>query len=149
VDRVVQLRGVADDDPAVAKEFGNGFVAALGNEMRGVFLHLRALQQGRHRRVFLERFQQAIGRFGGSREVRNQAAMPTEMLSLLVYMKPMPVIPLEMVPAASITTPSSPCRLNLASIVSRGRKCISLTARATWSAFGVVREDLPGSRADR
>ena len=51
-------------------------------------------------------------------------------------MKPMPVMPLEIVPTASITTPSSPLTLKRASIVSWGKKCISLTASATVSGFG-------------
>ncbi len=52
-------------------------------------------------------------------------------------MKPVPAMPLVMVPAASITTPSSPLRLKRASMTSLGRKCISFTASATVSGFGI------------
>ena len=37
-------------DPAIAEEFRDRLVAALGNEMRGIFLDLGALDQRRDRR---------------------------------------------------------------------------------------------------
>ena len=74
VDGVVELGGVADHDPAVAVELRDRLVAALGNEMRGIFLHLGSLDQRRHRRMLLEALEQAVGRLAGLLEVGHQAA---------------------------------------------------------------------------
>ncbi len=74
MDRVVELRGVADHDPAVAAELRHRLVAAFGDEMGGVFLHFRAFQQRLDRRMRLERLEQRRRASRRLREIGHQAA---------------------------------------------------------------------------
>ena len=80
---VVQLCGIADHDPAVAEEIGDGFVASFRNQVSGVLLDLGAFEEGRDGGMLLEAFEQAVWRFSRALEIGDEAADARVVLNLL------------------------------------------------------------------
>ena len=76
--------GVADDQPAVAEKLRHRLVAALGDQVRGIFLDLRSCEQRCDGGVRLECLQQSVGRLPVSAKSATRQPMPIEMHSLLV-----------------------------------------------------------------
>ena len=68
-----------------------------------------------------------------------RTTMPTERESMLVYRKPPPPTPSVQSPTAAMAAPSSPVRLNRASMVSLGRDTTDFTPTARWFSGSFLR----------
>lgn len=69
---IVELGGIAHDDPALPIKLWDRFVTAFGNEMRRIFLYFGPCYQWRHRGMPFEFIEQAIRRLARALEVGDE-----------------------------------------------------------------------------